>query len=420
MFVRNTAIVLSALLMSVSSVSAKSAMHAKPAAPVAKAVANDPTQPDGSLRAAGNAAPVVTADGSALTSAASHIYLVDFDTGVVLAQKAGDAKMYPSSMTKMMTLYLVFDRLKQGTLSLTQPFTVSEKAWRMQGSKTFVQLGSQVALEDLIRGIAIQSGNDACVTVAEGIAGSEEAFAGQMNDQAKKLGMNGSHFMDSSGWPDVNHYTTAQDLTTLATALIRNFPEYYHYFSERDFTYHDIHQFNRNLLLNNAAMEVDGVKTGHTDAAGYGITLSAREHATGRRLVLVVNGLNSEADRAAEGERLLSWGFHNFDDITLFKAGQTVSSAKVWLGHERAVPLTVDADVKATIGKIGAKDVKLTVEYEGPITAPIKKGQEIGKLKITLPGGTAQEKPLYAAVDVERLSRFGRIPRVIGHWFGAN
>ena len=384
-----------------------------------KAAAPSAAEPDANLRNAGAAAPLVTADGSALTSPASHIYLIDYDTGAVLAQKAGDAKMYPSSMTKMMTLYMLFDRLKQGTLSLNQQFTVSEKAWRIQGSKMFVPLGAQIPLEDLIRGIAIQSGNDACVTVAEGIAGSEDAFGAQMNDVAKKLGMNNSHFVDSSGWPNVDHYTTAHDLVTLATALIRDFPQYYHYFSEREFTYHGIRQFNRNLLLGNAAMQVDGLKTGHTDAAGYGITLSAHAPA-GRRLVLVVNGLNSEAERASEGERLLSWGFHNFDDVTLVKAGQTVTTAKVWLGAEHTVPLTVAADAKVTIGKIGGDKTKMTAEYQGPLDAPIKKGQPVGKLKITSANGAVQEVPLVAAADVSRLSRVGRIPRVIGHWLWLN
>jgi D-alanyl-D-alanine carboxypeptidase (penicillin-binding protein 5/6) len=385
------------------------------------AAANVPEAPpkvDESLRAAGAAAAIVTADGTALTSTASHIHLMDFDTGTVLAHKAGDAKMYPSSMTKMMTLYLVFDRLKQGTLTLDSQFTVSEKAWRMQGSKTFVQLGAQIRLEDLIRGIAVQSGNDACVTVAEGIAGSEEAFANQMNDVAKKLGMTGSNFVDSSGWPHADHYTTAQDLAVLGVALIRDFPEYYHYVSEREFTYHNIRQFNRNLLLNNAAMQVDGIKTGHTEAAGYGITLSAREPASGRRLVLVINGLSSEAERAAEGERLLSWGFHNFDNVTLVKANEPIANANVWLGTERTVPLMVAADVNATMGKVGAKNVTLVAEYQGPVATPIKQGQEIGKLKITHTDGRIQELPLLAAADVERLSRFARIPRVIGSWFG--
>jgi D-alanyl-D-alanine carboxypeptidase (penicillin-binding protein 5/6) len=341
---------------------------------------------------------------------------MDYDTGAVLAQKAGDAKMYPSSMTKMMTLYLVFDRLKQGTLKLDSTFTVSERAWRMQGSKMFVPLGAQIPLEDLIRGIAIQSGNDACITVAEGIAGSEDAFAALMNDKAKQLGMNGSHFMDSSGWPNPEHYTTAHDLAILAAALIRDFPQYYHYFGEREYTYHGIRQYNRNLLLGNAAMLVDVLKTGHTELAGYGITLSAHEPATGRRLVLVVNGLNSEAERAQEGERLMSWGLHNFDNVTLFKAGQTVAKAKVWLGEHKHVPLTIERDAKATIGKIGAKNVKTTVEYTGPLDAPVKKGQAVGKLKVTLPSGAVEEFPLVTAADVAPLSRVARIPHVMARW----
>lgn len=390
-----------------------------PTSAQAAAAAAAAAEPSADLRNAGIASPIITADGSQFASPASHIFLIDYDTGSVLMSRAADAKMYPSSMTKMMTLYLVFERLKQGTLSLTQTFTVSENAWRMQGSKMFVPLGEQVTLEDLIRGISIQSGNDACVTVAEGIAGSEESFAKLMNDKAQKLGMVNSHFMNSNGWPDVNHYTTARDLAILGAALVRDFPEYYHYFGEREYTYHNIRQFNRNLLLGNPSMLVDGLKTGHTDAAGYGITLSAKEVATGRRLVLVVNGLNSTEERASEGERLLSWGFHSFDDVTLFKSGTAITQAKVWLGKNPTVPLTTLWDAKVSMPKIGDHQVKITAEYKGPLSTPVKKGDQVGVLKIAM-NGTVQEIPLVAAEDDARLSRIGRIPRVIKHWLGAN
>ncbi len=370
--------------------------------------------PDPSLREAGKAATLVAADGSDLQSPASHLYLIDFTTGTVLAEKASDAKMYPSSMTKLMTLYILFDRLKQGTLSLDNQFTVSEKAWRMQGSKMFVPLGGQIPLEELLRGIAIQSGNDACVVVAEGIAGSEEAFARQMNDTAKKLGMTNSNFMDASGWPHPDHYTTAHDLALLSKALIRDFPQYYHYLSEREFTFHGIRQFNRNLLLSNTALGVDGLKTGHTEAAGYGIALSAKQAGDGRRLVLVINGLTSEAERASEGERLLNWGFHNFDNMRLVKAGQTVKSATVWMGSEKTLPLVVAQDVTISVPKIGRDGVKMAAEYNAPVKAPVKKGDKVGVLKITLPSGVTREVPLLAGADVEKLSFFGRIPRKLG------
>lgn len=371
-------------------------------------------QPDPTLRDAGKAANVITADGSTIESAASHLYLMDYATGTVLAEKAGDAKMYPSSMTKLMTLYLLFDRLKQGTLALDNQFTVSERAWRMQGSKMFVPLGGQIPLEELLRGIAIQSGNDACVVVAEGIAGSEEAFARQMTEKAKELGMTHSSFKDASGWPHPDHYTTAHDLAMLSRALIRDFPQYYHYLAEREFTYHGIRQFNRNLLLANTALGVDGLKTGHTEAAGYGIALSAKQAGNGRRLVLVINGLASESERAAEGERLLNWGFHNFDNLRLFAAGQQVTKAAVWMGKEKTVPLVVADSVVLSVPKIGRDAIKLKAEYNAPVKAPIKKGDELGVLKITLASGEVREAKLVAGADVEKLSFFGRIPRKLG------
>ena len=369
---------------------------------------------DLSLRSKAAAMPLVTADGSALETPASHVYLVDFNTGTVLASKAADNKMYPSSMTKMLTLYIVFDHLKQGTLSTDSQFTVSQNAWKTGGSRMFLNLNDQVSLENLIRGVAIQSGNDACVTIAEGLAGSEASFAGQMNEQAKKLGMNSTHFMNSDGLPDPEHYTSVHDRAVLATALIRDFPQYYHYVSEREFTYHGIRQFNRNLLLGNSALHVDGLKTGHTDAAGYGITLSAKDPVTGRRLVLVVNGLDSEKDRAAEGERLLNWGFHNFDDLVLFKDGAKVMTAKVWGGHAQEVALVPASNVVMSIPKVGREKITMSATYSGPLVAPIEKGKQYGTLTITMANGEKHEVPLVAAASVEKLSFFGRLGRMLG------
>lgn len=369
---------------------------------------------DLTLRTNAAAMPVKAADGSALETPASHMFLMDYETGSVLAQKAGDQKMYPSSMTKMMTLYIVFERLKQGTLSLTDQFTVSEKAWRMQGSKMFVPLGSQIALEDLIRGISIQSGNDACVAVAEAIAGSEEAFAKQMNDTAKKLGMANTNFTDSSGWPNPNNTTTPQDLAILAKAMIRDFPEYYHYLSEREFTYHGIRQFNRNLLLGNPSLKVDGLKTGHTEAAGYGITLSSVDPLTNRRLVLVLNGLDSEAARAQEGERLLKWGLANFSNVVAFASGQPLVQAKVWMAGVEEVPLTIASDIKISMPKTGQLATKAAVTYQSPLIAPVTRGQEVGKLTVTFADGSSKELPLLAGADAPKLSFFARIPRALG------
>ena len=387
------------------------------AKPAASEDADSEAGLDLTLRTKGAAMPIKTADGSALESPASHIMLLDYDTGTILADKASGEKMYPSSMTKMMTLYIVFDGLKKGTLSLTNEFTVSPQTWvkwNNRGSSMFLPINSQVGLEDLIRGIAIQSGNDACVVVAEGIAGSEEAFAKIMNETAKNLGMTNSNFTDSTGWPNPNHTTTAHDLAVLAQALIRDFPEYYHYLSEREFSFHNIRQFNRNLLLGNASMKVDGLKTGHTDAAGYGITLSAVDPASGRREVLVINGLNSEAERASEGERLLRWGFNSFKNAIIFKADQEIVKAKVWMGKDLETPLTIAKNIKVSIPKTGDIGIKASATYQGPLIAPIKKGTEVGKLTLTFADGTTQDVPLIAAADVEKLGFFARIPRGLG------
>jgi D-alanyl-D-alanine carboxypeptidase (penicillin-binding protein 5/6) len=373
--------------------------------------------PDNTLRDAGAKEPVATADGSQLETPASHMILMDYNSGSVLAQKAPDKRMYPSSMTKMMTLYVIFDRLKEGSLSMDNQFTVSENAWRMQGSKMFVPLGEQIPLHDLIMGIAVQSGNDACVTTAEGLAGSETAFAQIMNEEAKKLGMTNTNFVDSSGWPNENHYTTAHDLALLAAALIRDFPQYYHYFSEPEFTYHNIRQFNRNSLLRDKPLGVDGLKTGHTDAAGYGITLSAKELATGRRLVLVINGLDSEKARAEEGKNLLTWGFRNFEEVQLASPSKPIVTTHVWQGTSDTVALTVKEPLILSIGRTGRDKIKTEATYSKPLNAPVSKGQEVGTLKVTLPNGTTKEVPLVAADDVARRGFFSRIGFTLKHLF---
>jgi D-alanyl-D-alanine carboxypeptidase (penicillin-binding protein 5/6) len=369
---------------------------------------------DETLRTKGAAMPVTTLDGSAMESPASHAYLMDMDTGAVLMEKAGSATMYPSSMTKIMTLYVLFERLTQGALSLDSQFTVSEKAWRMQGSKMFVPLGAQIGLEDLIRGIAIQSGNDACIVVAEGIAGSEEAFAKIMNDTASKLGMSGTHFTDATGWPHPEHVTTARDLAILGRAITNDFPKYHHYHSEREFTFHGIRQFNRNLLLGNPSLKVDGLKTGHTEAAGYGIVLTATDPASSRRQVLVINGLDSEAARAQEGERLLKWGFANFHNVASFSKGAEIFKAPVWMGSLREMPLTVSESVQVTAPKSGHAAIKAKVTFASPLIAPVVAGQEVGTLTVTDAAGISREVPLIAAAEASRLGFVARIPRALG------
>lgn len=349
---------------------------------------------------------------------AKQMVLIDIDTDTILAAKNADERMYPSSMTKLMTLYVLFDQLKNGSLKLSDTFTVSEKAWRMQGSKMFVPIGASIPLEDLIRGISVQSGNDACIVVAEGIAGSEEQFAKIMNDTAQKIGMKDTHFMNASGWPDENHYTTAHDLARLGERIILDFPEYHHYSAEPEYTYNNIRQANRNPLLGRTDLGVDGLKTGHTEIAGYGIVLSNQEPGTNRRLVLVINGLESEKARAVEGAKLLTYGLKQFENKTVAKPGDAIAQAPVWLGKASNVTLTVKDPVILNLPRLGRESISFKAVYDAPIAAPVAAGQEVGVLEITVPGREARQVPLVAAADVGRMSAFARAPRVIGRWLG--
>lgn len=337
---------------------------------------------------------------------AKQAIMLDYATGTVLLARNADEQMFPSSMTKMMTVYILFEKLKQGAIKLDDTLPVSEKAWRMGGSKMFVHVGDQVKVEDLMHGIIVQSGNDACVVVAEALGGSEEGFAAMMNEKAKALGMNNSHFMNATGWPDENHYTTARDLATLATHLIRDFPEYYNNFSVLDFTYNGIRQGNRNLLLYKN-IGVDGLKTGHTEIAGYGITLSSKG-ADGRRLVLVINGLGSEKERASEGEILLGYGMREFETRTLVKAGQKISDFDVWLGDKDKVALTSAADVTLTLPR-SATALHYVVSGQSPAMAPIAQGDTVATLRILSGDTILSEVPLVAAEGVEGAGFFKRI-----------
>ncbi len=343
---------------------------------------------------------------AAIETQAEQAFLVDFETGAVLLDKNADVRMPPSSMSKMMTAYMVFERLKDGRLSLDDELPVSEKTWRKGGSKMFVEVGNTVRVEDLLRGVIVQSGNDACIVLAEGLAGSEEAFAEQMTVRGREIGLTDSNFTNATGWPDDNHYVTARDLATLAKRIIVDHSEYYHLYSEKEFTWNDIRQGNRNPLLYKN-IGADGLKTGHTEAAGYGLTASAVQN--GRRLVLVVNGLPSVRARSDESERLMSWGFREFNNYALFKAGDTVDDAPVWLGDTATVPLVVAEDLTVTLPRNERNGMQVAVVYDSPIPAPIPAGQEIAKLRVSWPGGVPVEVPLQAGAEVEQLGPFGRI-----------
>lgn len=349
-------------------------------------------------------------------TAARQALLIDYDTGAILLEKSADERMPPSSMSKLMTMYVVFDLLKQGRLRLDQELPVSERAWRMGGSKMFVQVGTQISVENLARGVIIQSGNDACIVLAEGISGSEQQFAELMNETARRIGLRDSTFRNSTGWPDPEHRMTARDLAHLAKRIIADFPEYYRYYNERSFRWNDITQENRNPALARVA-GADGLKTGHTEEAGYGLTASAIRG--GRRLILVVNGLPSMRARAEESERLLEWGFREFDNVVIFRAADTVEEVPVYLGERPTVPLVAGRDLVLTLPRQWRRNLQVRVRYDAPIPAPISKGQELGRLHVAGQGVPEMELPLIAGADVDRLGLLPRIPAVIGRWFGS-
>lgn len=337
---------------------------------------------------------------ASIETSAKQAIVIDNATGTVLLAKNADDKMPTSSMSKVITIYLVFEAIKNGGLSLKDDLPVSEKAWRMGGSKMFVEVDKRVNVEDLVRGVIVQSGNDATVVLAEGIAGSESAFADMLNAKAAELGMENSNFVNASGWPDPEHYSTARDLSILATALIKDFPEHYGYYAEKEFTFNNIKQANRNPLLYRN-IGADGIKTGHTEAAGYGLIGSGEEN--GRRVTIVVNGLEDERARAEESAKLLEWGLKRFENKTLVKAGETIAEADVAMGKTQAVPLTVQEDLFLTLPKIAGADMKVEVKYEGPLVAPVSQGQEVGTVEITIPGMETITAPVYTAAPVEGL-----------------
>ncbi len=361
--------------------------------------------------AAPNGSPADTPVGS-IDTAARWAYIEDYDTGASLLEKQADDEMPPSSMTKLMTLYLVYDQLKQGKLKLEDELPVTEKAWRMQGSKMFVQIGSTVKVEDLIRGVVVQSGNDAAIVLAEAIGGSEEQFAEKMNAKAKELGLINSFFKNCTGWPDPEQHMSPRDIATLAGRIIQDFPDYYHYDAEKSFRYNGIEQGNRNPMVQKGT--ADGLKTGHTDAGGFGLVASSKRN--GRRVILVLNGMNSMHERAEESERLMDWAFFNFEDVTLFSAGDVIEQVPVWLGAERTVSLVAGRNVIVTMPRNWRQKASVKVAYDSPITAPIARGDTLGKLTVSGDGVPHLDVPLMAAADVPLLGLPGRAMAVLSKY----
>jgi D-alanyl-D-alanine carboxypeptidase (penicillin-binding protein 5/6) len=352
-----------------------------------------------------------TAGAETIDTQARQAIIVDANTGTVLMEKNADELMTPSSMSKLMTVYMVFERLKDGSLKMTDELPVSETAWKKnyksEGSLMFLPVHSMAKVSDLLRGVIIQSGNDACSVLAEGLAGSEEAFAERETRKARDIGLTKSTFKNASGWPVPGHQMTARDLSILARRLIYDFPDYYQIFAEKSFFFNNIKQDNRNPLIWQNVAGADGLKTGHTEDGGYGEVGSAIRD--GRRVIVVLNGMTSIKMRAEESERLIEWAFREFDDYKLFSAGETVTDAEVWQGVVKTVALTVGKDAVVTLPRTARRDMKVNVSFNGPLPAPIQKGAEVGVATVTAPGIQPIQIPLLAAADVERLGFFGRI-----------
>lgn len=346
-------------------------------------------------------------------SAKSYI-IMDFHSGDVIAEKNANTRMEPASITKLMTAYVVFGELKAGRLKLNDKVLISKKAWRMPGSRTFLEVNTKVPVETLIKGMIIQSGNDATVALAEQIAGSEETFASLMNQYVKKLGLNNSHFMNSTGLPHKNHYTTARDIAKLARALVRDFPEYYKYYSMKKFVYNGIPQYNRNKLLWRD-QSVDGMKTGHTDSAGYCLVSSAKHD--NMRLITVVLGDKSEEARAISSKALLSFGFRFFETRKLYSAGQVLKQVRIWKGESENIPLGLARDLYVTIPRGSYKKLSATVNVMNKIMAPAKKLQKFGTLNISLDQKVVAEKPLIALKNIAEGGAWTRMTDSIKLWF---
>lgn len=347
----------------------------------------------------------VSSSAKAFETKANNAILVDYDTGAYIFAKNHDVQLAPASMSKLMTIYIIFDKLQKGELSLEDEFVTSENAWRKGGaasggSTMFLNINETVKLDDLIRGIIIQSGNDACIVAAENIAGSEEDFAGLMNETADKIGLKNSIFANATGLPDENQRMSAEDLALLAHRIIQQFPEYYHIFKEQEFTHNGIKQGNRNPLLYTMS-GADGLKTGHTEEAGFCLTASAERN--GRRLIEVLAGLSSNKERSEEAENLMSYGFREFDNYTLFKKGDIVSQASVWYGTQKTVDLAVASDVVETLKRNTQKGYVSKVVFDEPLIAPVQKGKVVGYIEMTSPEGQVKKIDVVTAENVNRI-----------------
>jgi D-alanyl-D-alanine carboxypeptidase (penicillin-binding protein 5/6) len=351
---------------------------------------------------------------AAPTVAAAAWALIDTLSGQTLGAANADQRRDPASLTKLMTAYVAFDALRSKTITPSQMVTVSERAWKAGGSRMFIEPRKAVSVDELLHGVIIQSGNDASIAIAELVGGTEEAFVDRMNREAAKLGMTGTHFTNADGLPDPQHYSTAADLAKLAVALIRDFPEYYPLYSQKEYRYNNITQSNRNRLLWTDPY-VDGVKTGHTDAAGFCLVASAKRG--DRRLVSVLLGAASDSARAAETQKLLNWGFQSFDTVALYQSGKPVTTLRVFKGAKRDLAAGFQADRYLTLPKGKADKLSLTLESQEPLIAPVLNGQTVGRVKVSLEGKPVAEFPLIALEEIPLANLFGRAVDTVRLWF---
>ncbi|HEX4326314.1 MAG TPA: D-alanyl-D-alanine carboxypeptidase family protein [Burkholderiales bacterium] len=360
------------------------------------------------------AAPAAAQNPPAPVLNAKAWYLLDMTSGQVLASQGPAERVEPASLTKLMTAYLTFAAIKAKTISLEQPVPVSVRAWKAVGSRMFIEPKRPVTVAEAMRGMIIQSGNDASIALAELIAGSEDQFAAQMNREAQRMGMKNTHFQNATGLPDPQHYTTVEDLARLASALIRDYPDFYPLYSTKEYTYNKITQPNRNRLLW-LDPNVDGMKTGHTDSAGFCLIASARRGP--RRLLSVVVGTQTESARSTESEKLLNYGFLGYDDVRLYEKGQNISALEVWKGESREVKAGFDRELYVTVPKGEASKLKATLNTQKPLLAPISLGQKIGSMKVTLEGRDIAEVPVVALDRVDSAGFFGRTLDTMRLWF---
>ena len=352
------------------------------------------------------------ADEPSFDTTARNAIVIDYQTGAVMLAKNADQRIPTASMSKIMTAYTVYGYLASGKAKLDDMLPVSEAAWRTGGSKMFVPYPGEVKVSDLLQGMIVQSGNDACIVLAEGLAGSQQAFVEKMNENAKKLGLTNSHFGDVDGLPTPDHYMSVRDLATLSRDLIHDYPQFYTYEAEKDYTYNGIKQGNRNPLLykNSGA---DGIKTGHTEEAGFGLTASVKRG--DRRIIMVATGLGSMKGRSQEAEKIVDYAFREFQNFQIAKQGDELDQAQVWLGDKSKVPLVAAGDLVVTMPRASRKDMKVTVSYDGPIKAPVTAGQQVGSLVVTVPDMPDQSVPIITGGAVGALGPMGRVGAALSH-----